>query len=248
MVQERLGSVLGELNRIMVVAYQVPDALQRLCSVLSGMLPVTGAWAVLLDELAGRLHVVAATDPVARRLEALHAELDEGPCLHAARTGERVLLGDLGGPDATERFPRFAARALAAGVAAVYSFPLRTADQRVGSLSLCSDTPADLDEADLELAQLLVDLTAASIVAARRYQQVTGLLPAAVRRLADAAVLEQAKGRLSVRLGVTPEVALEHLRRAAARAGMPLAAVAEQVATGVSHLPPTTDVDRPVDP
>jgi GAF domain-containing protein len=201
MVQERLGSVLGELNRILVVA---------------------------------------ATDPVARRLEALHAELEQGPCLHAARTGERVVLGDLGGPDATERFPRFADRALAAGVAAVYSFPLRTADQRVGSLSLCSDLPADFDEADLELAQLLVDL------AARSYQHRT-----AARRRASPG----RRGRAGAGQGTAQRAARDY-PRGGARApatcrgphGMPLAAVAEQVATGVLRLPPTTDVDLSADP
>lgn len=240
MVQDRLGNVLGELGRILVVAYQVPAALRRLCVQLTGIVPVTGCWAVLLDELDGRLRVVAATDPVAWRVEALHAEVGEGPCLQATRTGERVLLADLAGDDATARFPRFAPRALAAGVAAVYSFPLRTPDERVGSLSLCSDVPDDLDEADLELAQLLVDLTTASIVGARRYQEVTGLVPAAWRRLADAGALEQAKGRLSVQLGVTPDVALAHLRRRAASTGMSLAAVAEQVAGGALRLPPAS--------
>src|SRR5688500_18533214 len=95
MVEDRMGGVLGELGRTLVVAYQVPETLQRLCAQLTGMLPITGCWAVVLDELDGQLRFVAATSAVARRVEALHAELGEGPCLHAARTGERVLLPDL---------------------------------------------------------------------------------------------------------------------------------------------------------
>ena len=173
---------------------------------------------------------------VARRLEALHAELHEGPCLHAARTGSGCCSATSAARMPPNGPPLRGSRAGRRGGSRL-QLPLRTADQRVGSLSLCSDTPADLDEADLKLAQLLVNVTAASIVAARSYQQGSGLLPAAGRRLADTAVLEQAKGRLSVQLGVTPEAALQHLRRAAAPEGMPLAAVAEQVATGV---PPAT--------
>ena len=80
MVEDRLGGVLGELSRAVAVAYQIPCALRRSCEQLTGMLPVTGC-AVILDELDGQLRVVAATDPVARRMEALHAELGEGPCL-----------------------------------------------------------------------------------------------------------------------------------------------------------------------
>jgi len=81
MVEDRLGGVLGELSRAVAVAYRIPGALRRLCEQLTGMLPVTGCWAVVLDELDGQLRVVAATDPVARRMGALHAELGEGPCL-----------------------------------------------------------------------------------------------------------------------------------------------------------------------
>lgn len=241
MVQDQLGGVLGELGRTLVVAYQVPGALRRLCAQSAGMLPVTGCWAVLLDELDGRLRMVAATDAVAWHIEALHTELDEGPCLEAARTGERVLLGDLADPAATERFPRFAPRARAVGVAAVYCFPLRTADQHVGSLSLYNDVHADLDEVDLEMAQVLVDLTTASIVGARRYQEATEHLTTGWRHLTDMGVLEQAKGRLSVQLRIPPEAALVHLRDWAVRKRMPLETVAEQVASGALRLPPSID-------
>ena len=65
----------------------------------------------------------------------------------------------------------------------------------------------------MELAQLLADLTTASIVGAHRYQQVSGLAAGTQQRLADAAVLEQAKGRLSVQLGVPPGHALAYLQR-----------------------------------
>jgi GAF domain-containing protein len=83
-------------------------------------------------------------------------------------------------------------------VSAVYSFPLRSADLQVGSVGLFNAAPTKLDDLDLELIQLLADLTTSSIVGAHRYQQVSGLTAGVQQRLADAAVLEQAKGRLSV--------------------------------------------------
>jgi hypothetical protein len=199
------------------------------------MLPVSGCWAVVLDELGGELRFVAASDAVGRKLAGLHVELGEGPCLEAARSGERVLIADLGAPDAVERFPHFAAKALAGGVSAVYSFPLRNLDQHVGCIGLFNATPAELDQMDLELAQLLADLTTASIVGAHRYQQVSGLA-AGAQRLADAAVLEQAKGRLSVQLGVQPDRALEYLQRYLLASGGSLREAAEQVTAGDLRL------------
>jgi GAF domain-containing protein len=236
MIQDRLSDVLGDLSRTLVVAYQIPNALARLCTELTGMLPVSGSWAVIMDELGGELRFVAASDVVGRKLATLHVELGEGPCLEAARTGERVLIADLGAADATARFPRFAAKALAEGVSAVYSFPLRHLDQHVGSLGLFSATPAELDPVDLELAQLLADLTSASIVGAHRYQQVSGLAAGVQQRLADGAVLEQAKGRLSVQLGVQPERALEYLQRYLLASGGSLREAAEQVTAGDLRL------------
>jgi hypothetical protein len=236
MIQDRLSDVLGELSRTLVVAYQIPTALARLCAQLAGMLPVSGCWAVVMDELGGELRFVAASDAVGRKLASLHVELGEGPCLEAARSGERVLLPDLGAADAVERFPHFAARALAGGASAVYSFPLRNLDQRVGSIGLFNATPAELGQVDLELAQLLADLTTASIVGAHRYQQVSGLAAGVQQRLADAAVLEQAKGRLSVQLGVQPDRALEYLRRYLLASGGNLQEAAEQVTAGDLRL------------
>ena len=241
MIHDRLSDVLGELSRTLVVAYRIPNALERLCAQLTGMLPVSGCWAVVLDELDGELRFVAASDAVGRKLATLHGELGEGPCLEAARSGERVLVPDLGARDAAERFPRFAAQALAGGVSAVYSFPLRNVDQQVGSVGLFNVAPAELDELDVELAQLLADLTTASIVAAHRYQQVSGLAAGAQQHLADAAVLEQAKGRLSVQLGVQPDHALAYLQRYILASGGSLREAAEQVSAGGLRLRRTAD-------
>jgi GAF domain-containing protein/ANTAR domain-containing protein len=241
MIQDRLSDVLGELSRTLVVAYQIPNALERLCAQLTGMLPVSGCWAVVTDELDGELRFVAASDAVGRKLAALHGELGEGPCLEAVRRGEPVLVPDLDARDAVERFPRFAAKAVAGGVSAVYSFPLRNLDQQVGSVGLFNAAPAELDELDVELAQLLADLTTASIVGAHRYQQAGGLAADAQQRLADAAVLEQAKGRLSVQLGVPPDHALAHLQRYILASGGSLGEAAEQVTAGGLRLRRTAD-------
>ena len=241
MIQDRLSDVLGELSRTLVVAYQVPNALERLCAQLTGMLPVSGCWAVVMDELDGELRFVAASDAAGRTMAALHVELGEGPCLEAARSGERVLIADLGARNAVERFPRFAAQAMAGGVSAIYSFPLRNADQHVGSVALFNAAPAELDQLDLELAQLLADLTTASIVGAQRYQQVSGLAAGAQQRLADAAVLEQAKGRLSVQLGVPPNRALAYLQRYLLADGGSIGEAAEQVTAGDLRLRRTAD-------
>ena len=70
--------------------------------------------------------------------EELQTELWEGPCLAAYETGEAVAIADLAHDTA---FPRFAARASAAGLAAVFTFPLRQETGRLGALDLYWDHP-----------------------------------------------------------------------------------------------------------
>lgn len=156
------------------------------------------------------------TRPGGRR-RPLNVELGEGPCLEAARSGVRVLVPDLGGPDAVERFPRFAPAATASGVAAVFSFPFRTLDHQVGSVALFN------------------------AAGARGYQRASGFVTVAQQRLADAAVLEQAKGRLGVQLEVQPDHAFADLRRHVLATGGSLRQAAEQIAGGGPRLRRTAD-------
>jgi diguanylate cyclase (GGDEF)-like protein len=59
------------------------------------------------------------------------------------------------------RFPRFSPRALAAGLQAVFTFPLRLDEHRLGALDLYRDTPGGLSAGDTRAAQILADVAAA---------------------------------------------------------------------------------------
>jgi hypothetical protein len=117
---ERLTAMLVEFANTLVSDYKVGEILDRLCGAAVEVLPASGAGVMLADEL-GDLRFVAASDEVVRRIEALQMELGEGPCLHSFVSGEQVVIADLGD---TDWFPRFAPRARAEGMHAVYSFPM----------------------------------------------------------------------------------------------------------------------------
>jgi diguanylate cyclase (GGDEF)-like protein len=65
------------------------------------------------------------------------------------------------------RFPRFGPPAVAAGLAAVFTFPLRHGDGRLGALDLYRDTTGPLDREDLAAAQTLADVAAAYLINAQ---------------------------------------------------------------------------------
>ena len=61
----------------------------------------------------------------------------------------------------------FAPAALAAGLAAVFTFPLRHGDGRLGALDLYRDTPGELDPHDMGAAQTMADVAAAYLLNAQ---------------------------------------------------------------------------------
>ena len=86
-----------------------------------------------------------------------------GPCVAAYRTGKAVAM-----PISREaRFPLFVARALEAGLGAVFTFPLCQGDMRLGALDLYRGTPGPLSDEEMVAAQTLADVASAYLVNAQ---------------------------------------------------------------------------------
>ena len=66
-----------------------------------------------------------------------------------------------------DRFPRFAPRALESGLTAVFTFPLRHEDVRLGALDLYRETAGPLSPESMIAAQTLADVAAAYLINAR---------------------------------------------------------------------------------
>ncbi len=163
-VQEgKLAAVLSEFARTLVTDFPIQGILDHLVERIVEVLPVTGAGVTLISPgLAPKY--VAASNPAALRFEQLQTEVGQGPCLLAYESGEAVVVPDLSDD---ERFSVFAPPAMAAGLAAVFTFPLHHGEGRLGSLDLYRDTPGLLDQRDLAAAQTLADVAAAYLINAQ---------------------------------------------------------------------------------
>ena len=163
MVNGEMSDVLSEFARTMLTNFPIQGILDHLVKRIVDVLPITAAGVTLITS-GHEPRYIAASDGSALRYEKLQTELDEGPCLAAYHTGERVLAPDLRLDD---RFPRFTPRALDSGLAAVFTFPLRHDELQLGALDLYRDTSGPLAEASMVAAQTLADVAAAYLINAQ---------------------------------------------------------------------------------
>ena len=161
--EAQLSEVLREFARTILTDFPIQTILDQLVRQIVEVMPITGAGVTLISETTGPRYV-AASDEMALRCEELQTKLDEGPCVHVYQSGSAVSIPDLRDED---RFPHFVPKALAAGLAAVFTFPLRQGDRRLGALDLYRDTTGSLSPNAMVVAQTLADVTSAYLVNAQ---------------------------------------------------------------------------------
>ena len=163
MTKEDLSDVLSEFARTMVTNFPIQGILDHLVRRIVDIMPITAAGVTLIaPDLEPRY--VAASDASALLYEKLQTELGEGPCLAAYTTGAAIAIPDL---KCEERFPAFTPRALASGLAAVFTFPLRHEDAQLGALDLYRDAAGALSPESMTAAQTLADVASAYLINAQ---------------------------------------------------------------------------------
>ncbi len=161
--EQKLSDVLSQFARTMVTDFPIQSILDRLVESIVDVLPITSAGVTLISPGTMPRYVAASSDD-ALCFEELQTELGEGPCLAAYHTGEAVAVPDLRGEI---RFPSFTPRALVAGLAAVFTFPLRHSEGQLGALDLYRDTPGTLSHKAMTDAQTLADVAASYLLNAQ---------------------------------------------------------------------------------
>jgi diguanylate cyclase (GGDEF)-like protein len=159
----QLSEILSDFARTMLTDFPIQRILEELVLRIVELMSITGAGVTLISD-SSTPHFVAASDESALRYEELQTAHREGPCVVAYRSGEPVAIPDL---HDEVRFPDFVPAALEAGLMAVFTFPLRQGDRRLGALDLYRDSPGPLDDEDMVIAQTLADVVAAYLVNAQ---------------------------------------------------------------------------------
>lgn len=201
---------------------------RRIAELCVDMLDVSGAGVSLISDIGNR-EVVCATDDVAMRIEELQVTLGEGPCVDAINGGAPVLVPDLDDRrDLTpERWPAFLSAAAAAGVRAVFAFPLRIGVIKLGALDLYRSQPGALHDDQLSAALRAADATGLAVLSSVAATPETGSDD--IQRESLQAQVHQATGMVLVQAGVTIEQAFLLLRAHAFASNRPLGDVAADV-------------------
>jgi hypothetical protein len=171
--------------------------------------------------------VIAASEPAHQRFAESEFGAGEGPAQDAWTHGRPVLVPELGGPR-DGAWPGYAVIASAAGVRAVFAFPLQMGAVRFGVLTLFRDDPGELPRAELRICLSMAVLATERLI---NDSTLPGgeLDPSLQEPLDFRNVVYQAQGIVAVALGISLIDALARMRGHAFRSGRELAEIADNI-------------------
>jgi GAF domain-containing protein len=220
--EELLAQTFVELADTLVDDFDIIELLMMLTERCVELLGAAGT-GILLGDQHDALRVIAASSEKAQLLELFQLQNHEGPCLDSYRSGTPVVHPDLA---TANPWPRFGAVALEAGLPSVHAFPMRLRDRVVGTLNMFMAEATPLSAVDVSVAQALADAATIAVMqdhAARDARTTVGQFQHA---LSSRVAIEQAKGIISERAGVTLDEAFSRLRAYARSHNLKLSSLA----------------------
>lgn len=227
--ESRVAETFIELADTLVADFDIPDFLHALTERCLELLDISAA-GLLLTDSDDTLQLVAASPYEARVLELFQLQSDQGPCMEAYRTGRPVVVNDLASN--TDRWPRFAPRALEVGCRAVHALPMRLRDQVIGALNLFSVESGPISAADVGLARAMADVATIGILSERAIRRQETVAEQLQTALNSRVLIEQAKGVLAERLDLDVNEAFMVLREYARSRNRRLGMVATAIVDG----------------
>ena len=222
---EGLERALTQLADLRTSPVTLEAALHRIVESADALFQVDGSALMLVDS-DQVLRNLAVSHLRAALLEELQAEHGEGPCVDAYDDKQPVWADDLG---REERWPGFSPAAAGRGLVAVLASPIPYSNEAVGVMAVFGSGPHPWTEAERQAIVAFTDLAAMLVLNAMEARE-RGLIAVQLQGALDSrVVIEQAKGVLVGRHGLSPRQAFERLRGLARDRRRPLAEVAAEV-------------------
>ena len=227
--EQRIVTAFVELADAAVDDFDVVEFLHRVAERSVTLLECSEA-GLLLSEAGGALRVAACASERPEALYLLQSYCDEGPSYECVRKGRPILSEDLAAD--ADRWPRFADAALSAGFKSVHAIPMRVRSETIGALNLFRAAPGATDSRDVAVGQGLAEIAAIVLLQERSRREARGLTAQLERALTSRVVIEQAKGIVAERAGVSVDTAFDRLRFYARSRNLRLSVVARDLVEG----------------
>jgi GAF domain-containing protein len=168
----------------------------------------------------GVVRSAVSTDTLHEKVNALQAELREGPCLDALWRDEVVVVPDLA---AETRWPRWRPAAMDAfRLRSMICVRLFTNEDQIGSLNLFARNPGALTEDDVEEAVAIAAQAAVAYSAADSHDNLT-------TAMSNRTVIGQATGLTMAKYGLSSVAALALLKRLSSEQNRKLVLIAADI-------------------
>src|SRR4029450_2150317 len=220
-----LRESLAGLSQLASNRLPLEDLLTQVATYAVQAIPgADGAGLTLLEQ--DRADTIVATAPFVAEGDDIQYGMGQGPCISAAREGQTVLPGSLGGDS---RWPRFGGSVARLGVHSVVSLPLITPDGVVGAMNVYAHGKTVFDDRAARLGQIFAAPAAIAVHNAHVLAQTRRLANQLQSALEIRGVIDRAVGILMSRSGITEHDALERLRSLSQHEHRKLAEIARRI-------------------
>ena len=225
-----------ELSELAAVAssadFDLHMGLHQLSVTAAAGLNVDGA-GVTMNMQTGHSEYIAATDALTLSVEQRQDALQQGACMDAMETSEIVAVSDLA---ADSRWPEYRPYVLKAGFHAVAGVPVAFDGRNVGAINLYARESRAWTTEEFTASKMLADIAAGYLINRNLLEHSQTLTAQLQHALDSRVVIEQAKGVVVGRHGMTPDAAFESIRSYARSNRLKLHDVAHDIVTGEMDL------------
>lgn len=216
-----VARALADAARLIHSRRTLNDTLNAIVEAALASVPGFDQVGVSVVQYDGRIETLAGTNPLVRTLDELQYGLGEGPLVDALQGGLPAIC-------AVERlrhvqdWPRYAPRAVEAGLRAQLSLRLDSEHARIGFLNLYSTSSETVDPEAVHIAELFATHAATALGHARREESLNDAL--STRK-----VIGQAIGLTMARYEIDEDRAFHFLVRASTTSNVKLRDIAKEV-------------------
>ncbi|MFI7428770.1 GAF and ANTAR domain-containing protein [Micromonospora sp. NPDC049836] len=229
-----LASAYGQLLTLLADSPHVDVFLDQVVRVAVEVVAPAAACGLTVSRDGGA-GTVSASGDLAAQADEIQYGADEGPCLHALRSGTVVEVVDL---REDERWRGYREHALRLGILSSLSLPMTIDGETVGALNLYATDRAAFDEPARRHAVAFTDQATAALAVILRQADQALLHQQLTDAMASRSVIDQALGVLMGQQRCTAAEAFGLLRQASQHRNRKLRDVATEIIKQVSGASP----------